>query len=65
MAEGERPHRGFSDRRGVRLEDAADDNASGKQSSLIVRPASSGWTVICSASAFSFFSFASASSSPS
>jgi hypothetical protein len=38
MAEGERPHRGFSDRRGVRLEDAADDNASGKQSSSFHSP---------------------------
>jgi hypothetical protein len=33
--------------------------------SSTVRPTSSGWRATCSASAFSFFSFASASSSPS
>jgi hypothetical protein len=42
MPEGERPHPRFSDRRGIRLEDAADDNAFGKHVIVVVVPLAGG-----------------------
>jgi hypothetical protein len=43
MPEGERPHIRFSDGRGIRLEDAGDDNAFGKQSETAANLAQMRW----------------------
>jgi hypothetical protein len=43
MPEGERPHIRFSDGRGIRLEDAGDDNALGKQSETAANLAQMRW----------------------